>query len=211
MVSVIFQDSLQSKSKCYWLSWNACLWTKFQNGTSLLSWPIWALFPVRGLVSHRISIQGLVSTKGGAKNLISALHLFAWQTMCSYYACFLWILPPPIPQPLLLFNCSRSQDSWNLTSWGAIFNFFTHHSWGLGPHTVVSMAAVSSSLKMQTEHQWLCLKRRGHERQEVQLLSLNLLVYPALLTAACSVAIWQFIKCDIHVWGTLLWACFIPR
>lgn len=63
---------------------------------------------------------------------------------------------------------------------------------------------VSSSLRMQTENQCLCLEWRGHGRQEAQLFSLNLLVHPALLTAACSVVIQQFIKCDIHVCGTLL-------
>lgn len=63
------------------------------------------------------------------------------------------LLPPPPLELLLLCNCSGSQDSWNLTSRGAIFNFSAHHSWALSPHTGASTAAVSSPLRVQTENQ----------------------------------------------------------
>lgn len=47
---------------------------------------------------------------------------------------------------------------------------------------------------MQTENQCLCPEQRGLRRRGTLLLSLSLLVYPALLTAACRLAIRQFIN-----------------
>lgn len=105
-----------------------------------LSWPRicgWALFPIRGLAGYRISILGLVSTEGVRS------PYFCPVALCmighALLLCTLSLNPPfsPSLQPLLLCNCSESQDSWNLTSHSAIFNFSVHHSWGLGPYTQV--------------------------------------------------------------------------
>lgn len=82
---------------------------------------------------------GLISTNGTGKRSLppscSSLHdRPCIVIMPTFFESFLSFYP----QPLLLCNCSGSQDSWNWASWGAIFNFFTQHSWGLGPHTVAS-------------------------------------------------------------------------
>lgn len=192
---------------------NTHLWTESQNGPSWLSWPRicgWALFPIRRLAPHIISTLGLASTEGVRS------PYFCPAALCmighALLLCTLSLNPSSSPslQPLLLGNRSGSQDSWNLTSHSAIFNFCVHHSWGLGPYnTGAPTATVSSSLRMQAKNQCPCLEWRGRGRGEAESF-LNLVVCPALLTAACSETIWQFIKCDIHVWGTLLWACFIP-
>lgn len=142
---------------------DAHLWNESQNGPSFLPFLTqgsllctepapWACF--------------LLREEWRALVLACSSLLCRPQAMRSYYACFLRISPPPFLQPLLLCNCSGSQDSWNLTSWGAIFNFSTHHSWGLGLHTGASPATFSSSQRMQTENQCLCLEWRGQRRRE---------------------------------------------
>lgn len=71
-----------------------------------------------------------------------------------------------------------------------------HRSWGRGPCTGASTAAVSSSLRMQTENQCLCLEWRGHEGgRSYSCLSAS------WSTQLCSLqfAVQQFIKCDTLV------------
>lgn len=128
-------------------------------GPSHFPWPRvhgHALSPAGGLIVPRT----ISWARRRSEEPYFALQNSARQAMHSYCACFLWIPPPPPLKPLLLCNCSGSQDSWHLTTRSAIFNFSAHHSWALSPHTGASTAAVSSPLRVQTENQ-CCAYREG--------------------------------------------------